>query len=261
MRGHRPTLVVVAVLAVALIAAGSVAWAQVGSTGVISGCLNRSGFIRGVDETTGTCREGETAVSWYSKEGADAAFLSKSGKAADSDLLDGLDSAAFAPSAHDHDSRYYTQAQSDAQYLPRTGTAADADRLDGMDAFDFTQGAGSVSAGFSVMAQGDATERHLIGDFGALDLVCRSTAGGEPDARFVLHSFEGPYEHFFDKRTDGGISVPADPTSTSFGGLLGLTPGTYLIQATRAGGPTVTVTGTVWYDGGCNVQFLAVVGS
>lgn len=53
---------------------GWVVWAQVGASGTVLGCVGNSGIIRGVDETTGSCRSGDTALSWYTKAGADAAF-------------------------------------------------------------------------------------------------------------------------------------------------------------------------------------------
>lgn len=57
---------------------GSIALAAVGGGGVISGCLSPSGYIRGIDDATGSCRTGDTALSWYTKEGADATFATKS---------------------------------------------------------------------------------------------------------------------------------------------------------------------------------------
>ena len=82
-------------LFVAIVGAAWMASAQVGTGGVIFGCLSPSGFIRGIDEASGSCRTGDTALSWYTKGGADTAFLGKLGKAADADLLDGLDSIQF----------------------------------------------------------------------------------------------------------------------------------------------------------------------
>ena len=79
---------------VPLLVAGT-AWAQVGSTGTVLGCVGNSGKLTAVDETTGSCRHGDVALSWYTKDGAQAAFLAKTAKAADSDTLDGLDSAHF----------------------------------------------------------------------------------------------------------------------------------------------------------------------
>jgi hypothetical protein len=247
-------------VAAVVLGAGSMAWAQIDQADVISGCLSRNGFIRGVDETTNTCRQGEEPVSWYSRAGSDEAFLPKQGKAADAELLDGLDAAAFARAAHDHDGRYPTRTEADARYLAVDGTAANTDRLDGKDSTDFVQGRGTAVAGFEAVPRG-TVRRHAIPGFGALDLVCFETANFEPDARFVLNLSTGLFLQFFVRQTDGALSVPANPASPSFGGRLGLVPGTYFVQATRAGGPTVTVTGTLWYDAGCNVQFLAVVAS
>jgi hypothetical protein len=43
-------------------------------------------------------------------------------KALDSDLLDGLDSTAFAVAGHDHDDRYFTEAESNANFAPASHT-------------------------------------------------------------------------------------------------------------------------------------------
>lgn len=70
---------------------GWAAWGQVGSTGTVQGCVGNSGIIRGVDESTGSCKPGDTSLSWYTKAGADG---------------------AFALASHNHDSRYLLQGQS-----------------------------------------------------------------------------------------------------------------------------------------------------
>jgi hypothetical protein len=54
-------------------------------------------------------------------------YLLTTGKAADSDKLDGVDSTGFATSGHDHS----------GVYLPVSGKAADADKLDGLDSTAF----------------------------------------------------------------------------------------------------------------------------
>src|SRR5574342_743824 len=74
MKASRRTRAFVFVGAVVLVLSGWVAWAQIGAGGTALGCVGNSGIIRGVDETTGTCRSGDTALSWYTKAGADAAF-------------------------------------------------------------------------------------------------------------------------------------------------------------------------------------------
>ncbi len=55
-------------------------------------------------------------------------YLLTTGKAADSDKLDGIDSTGFATSTHNHDTAY----------LGITAKAADSDKLDGKDSTDFS---------------------------------------------------------------------------------------------------------------------------
>lgn len=74
MTASKRTRVVVCVGAAVLSLSGLVAWAQIGASGTVLGCVGNSGIIRGVDETTGNCRSGDSALTWYTKAGADAAF-------------------------------------------------------------------------------------------------------------------------------------------------------------------------------------------
>jgi hypothetical protein len=111
---------------VAFIGATWVAWAEVGSAGTVLGCVSPSGLIRGIDETSGTCRTSDTTLSWYTKAGADALFLPKTGEGVNADMLDGHDSGDF---------------------LRASAKASDADSLDGWDSSDFlTVGAGAGGA-------------------------------------------------------------------------------------------------------------------
>jgi hypothetical protein len=71
------------------------AWAQVGSSGTVLGCVGSSGKLTAVDEATGSCKPGDVPLSWYTKDGAQAVFLGKTAQAADADKLDGLDSTHF----------------------------------------------------------------------------------------------------------------------------------------------------------------------
>jgi hypothetical protein len=121
--------------ATALMAAGGLAYAAIPDAGgVIHSCYTKSsGAWRVIDTGLGqACKSNEAALDLYSKEGADLAFLAKTGKAADSDKLDGQDSTAF---------------------LGATAKAADSDKLDGRDSFHFVKGfdaglsAGHRSAG------------------------------------------------------------------------------------------------------------------
>ena len=59
------------------------------------------------------------------------------------DLINGKPST-FAPSSHNHDSRYYTETESDARYLGISAKAADANLLDGVDSSRFVYGGNST---------------------------------------------------------------------------------------------------------------------
>lgn len=83
------------VVLVTTLALTGTAAAQVGSGGTILGCVGSSGKLTAVDEATGTCRPGDVALSWYTRDGANAAFLARTAKADDADKLDGLDSTHF----------------------------------------------------------------------------------------------------------------------------------------------------------------------
>jgi hypothetical protein len=102
-----------------LLAAGSIVYAAIpDSGGVVHTCFKAGGTWRLIDSASEPCKEQETEVDLYSKVGADNLFLTLTGKAADSDKLDGLDSTAF---------------------LPVTGKAADSDKLDGLDSTAYVQ--------------------------------------------------------------------------------------------------------------------------
>ena len=64
-------------------------------------------------------------------------YLLTTGKAADSDKLDGIDSTGFATAGHDHDS----------DYLGITAKASDSDKLDNIDSTGFVQTSGNQSVG------------------------------------------------------------------------------------------------------------------
>ena len=77
-------------------------------------------------------------------------YLGEQAKAADSDLLDGLDSSAFVTSttgkAADADK---LDGLNSTDFLRSTGKAADADKLDNLDSAAFVQGASVVGRSFS----------------------------------------------------------------------------------------------------------------
>jgi hypothetical protein len=114
----------IAILAVALVATGGVAYAAIPDAGgVIRTCYTKSsGAWRVIDTGAGqACKSNEAALDVYSKGGADLAFLAKGGKATDSDTLDGQDSSDF---------------------LGANATATDSDRLGGFGARNYILGGG-----------------------------------------------------------------------------------------------------------------------
>jgi uncharacterized protein YjbI with pentapeptide repeats len=92
---------------VALVLVGGVAWAAIpGDGGIVTACVSPSKggwYVL----TKASCRSTERPVQLYTKDGvdaifltqaaADATYLAKTAKAADSDRLDGLDSSKFMP--------------------------------------------------------------------------------------------------------------------------------------------------------------------
>jgi hypothetical protein len=89
--------VALAALVVTLVATGSIGWAAIGDGGTVQGCVANNGTIDAIDPVTQACKDRQTPVEWYTKAGADAAFLGIASKAADADNLDGRDASSFAP--------------------------------------------------------------------------------------------------------------------------------------------------------------------
>jgi hypothetical protein len=135
----------VAILAVALVTTGGLAYAAIPDAGgVIHTCYTKSsGAWRVIDTGLGqTCKSNEAALDLYSKGGADLAFLAKTGKAADSELLDGQDSSAFLGSnakAADSDK---LDGKDSADFLGANATAADSEKLGGLPARVYVLGRG-----------------------------------------------------------------------------------------------------------------------
>ncbi len=97
----------------------SVAWAAIGDGGTVKTCFSQAkGTFRPIDNSA-NCRKGEQSLEFYSKSGADAAFLS--------------------------------QTEADGLYLGKTAKAADADKLDGIDSTGFVQGTGKTYVGRVVL--------------------------------------------------------------------------------------------------------------
>ena len=124
----------VVALAASLVATGSIAYAAIPDAGgVIHSCYTKSsGAWRVIDTGLGqTCKSNEAPLDLYSKGGADLAFLAKTGKATDSDKLDGLDSTAF---------------------LGASATATDSAKLGGFPANRYVFGGGFLFPDFNIVA-------------------------------------------------------------------------------------------------------------
>ena len=126
-------------------AVGGFAYAAIPDAGgVIQSCYTKSsGAWRVIDTGLGqTCKSNEAAIDLYSKGGADLAFLAKTGKAADSELLDGQDSSAFLGSSATAADSDKLDGKDSADFLGADATAADSDRLGGFAARNYILGGG-----------------------------------------------------------------------------------------------------------------------
>jgi hypothetical protein len=170
--------VLVALLAVAVVATGGLAYAAIPDAGgVIHSCYTKSsGAWRVIDTDAGqACKSNEAPLDLYSKGAADLAFLAKTGKAADTDKLDGQDSSAF---------------------LGSSAKAADSDKLDGKDSADFL-GASAIAAD-SAKLGGFVARAYVLGggallmdagnlsDGGASSFTCCEEIGLAPPMTFEI---------------------------------------------------------------------------
>jgi uncharacterized protein YjbI with pentapeptide repeats len=94
LRGRIRSIAIMAGAVVVLsVGISAVAIAAIGGSGQFKLCVKASN-VRAIS-SGGTCASGETTLQVYTKGGADTKFLSKTGKAANADKLDGKDSTAF----------------------------------------------------------------------------------------------------------------------------------------------------------------------
>lgn len=232
----RSRLVAACVAATAMAGIGSIAWAAVGDGGVISGCLSSSGYIRGIDDATGSCKTGDTSLSWYTKEGAEATFLGRSERAADADTLDGLDSTAF---------------------LRTTGKAADADKLDGYNSTEFAR-TRDLYPGINTFGHFSSTSRSFPASASTSWTVrtdCWNYGGA---TRFEIGVSTNTGQFLFALTRPGGTSTAAFANG-SVSDVAADRSGPFVIQMT-GGGTIVTVTGSVAFGTGtCIASMQAVI--
>lgn len=132
-------------IAVAIGATGGIAYASIPDAGgVIHTCYTKSsGAWRVIDTDAGqSCTSRQVALDVYSKSGADLALLAKTGKAADSELLDGQDSSAFLGSSAKAADSDKLDGKDSADFLGADATAADSVKLGGLPARVYVLGRG-----------------------------------------------------------------------------------------------------------------------
>lgn len=173
-------------------------------------------------------------------------YLLTTGKAADSDKLDGIDSTGFATAGHDHN----------AAYLGITAKAADSDKLDGLDSTDFGRPVFLTTALTSTAWDGDSfstTAKTLIDmstEFGVpagvkavrLKIAIRDSGSASSTPRFQLsgiptgdsYSFSLIASEINDRLVYAAPVVPCDNNGDLY----------YEITASGAG--TMDVYMTVW---------------
>lgn len=197
----------VAILAVALVATGGLAYAAIPDAGgVIHTCYTKSsGSWRVIDTATGqSCKSNEAALDLYSKDGAEALFLDqteasglflgKTEKAADSDKLDGQQASAF---------------------LGATAKSADADKLDGVDSTRYLRGVvGWLYSDFARLTDGATHDvgHPSEGDYPGMSLTLTCDVDG--GARLVASS-QQPFLWWWDE-TFGQTPSATPPYEQAF---------------------------------------------
>ena len=174
-----------AIFAVALVATGGLAYAAIPDPeGVVHTCYTKSsGAWRVIDTGAGqSCKSNEAPLDLYSRGGADLAFLAKTGKAADSELLDGHDSSAFLGSSATAADSDKLDGQDSSAFLGASATAADSSKLGGFAARLYVLGRGFLLNDAVILGDGGI---HTFGCCDAVDVTPRTdfrvschTAGG-----------------------------------------------------------------------------------
>jgi hypothetical protein len=258
-RLRRPSAgTVLGTLALVVATSGAAVAAIPDAGGVITTCFSKaSGTWRPIESPAQQCKKDEQTLTLYSRGGADAAFLAKAAKAADADLLDGMDSSQFLTA----------------------GATVDADTLDTLDSSDFqrsgaaaggdltgtypnpTIGAGKVTS--ATISDGSVTSSDLAG--GAVTtgkFAAGATApdadklGGSIAALYLKQSFDGMVGH------DLGTIEPGTCTTAPGDLAPDVQPNDVAVVAPLVLAQTVVVSATPAQGGfaitACNLGSVAV---
>ena len=204
MNGTVRRVTLAALVSLVIASAVSVTWAAIGDGGIVTTCLSKAKATwRPIDASAGeTCKAGEQMLQIYSKSGADSTFLSVSGKAADSDKLDGIDSTGFlGTTAKAADSEKLDGIDSTG-FLGATAKAADSEKLDGIDSTGFVQGQGFYQR--FVVATTNLSGSYGV-PFGSIQFGCL----GDPGQKafwFFGNQSGGPLKAWLQRGTTGAMS-------------------------------------------------------
>ena len=205
---------IVAIIAVVLVATGGLAYAAIPDAGgVIHSCYTKSsGAWRVIDTDAGqSCKSNEAPLDLYSKGAADLAFLAKTGKAADSDKLDGQDSAAFLGSSAKAADSDKLDGKDSTEFLGSTATAADSSKLGGIRAAAYVLGGGVLGYDAGNLSDGGSSSITCCSEFGltpSMTFAIRCDTSG--NTKLVVSSL-GSFRWWW-----GGTSGNADPVSSGF---------------------------------------------
>jgi hypothetical protein len=159
----------------------------------------------------------KTDARYYTKAQANARFAPRGAKAADSELLDGLDSAAFLRSDGKAADAELLDGLDSTAFLPATGKATDADRLDGLDSAAFLR-AGAKAADADLLdgvdsaqfirGNGQAVGRAIALSPGTNQLVLSITETQPPNDLLFTISYSCQ-----SAPTSNGTFIVSNPTS------------------------------------------------
>jgi hypothetical protein len=137
------------------IAAGKVATNKIATGAITSSKFDASAVAPNADKLDGLDSSAFAgAGSSYTKSESDARYLGINDKAADSDLLDGLDSSSFLgvnAKAADSDR---LDGKDSTDFLGVSAKAADSDKLDGFDSSAFLRGTISIATSSASIGAG-----------------------------------------------------------------------------------------------------------
>jgi hypothetical protein len=224
LRRHLTYANVVASLALFVALSGGVAFAvsRPGSDGTITGCYaKKKGTLR-VVKAASRCTKKEVAISWSQRgprgQGGDAGASGPqgpkgdtgtqglkgdagprgadgapggpaTGKAPDSEMLDGLDSTQFLGASGKAADADQLDGLDSADFLATSGKATDAEKLDDLDSNDFFRSDRVAStAGRIDMDMGDPTTTLVASGGITLTARCDDIGGGTAEIRLSVDS-------------------------------------------------------------------------